>query len=531
MRHRWVLAAVCVTLVAVSCSTVGDTGSTSTTTSSSSPDSTTTIPASSTTTVSTTITTSEETETTTTSFEGAFAPPQPFVSPHPTATGGGSGCSPGPGPLPDGVWFGFINGMTDAAIDFDLACFVACDPGVGFTIRNDNPAGRTVEVADGAVVVLENPDGDDWLESYDAYRGYEEAALHNDVWIYVNDGVMTHIVDFAAIRGCRSAAVDVEWTVDLPAAARIAFNDLGLLAVDHEGGGENRFYWRSSDWTSWDPLSGEAHSGWQAWTVAGSADTVGLGATIHRWSGSSWHSTTVDTLGESVHVLGMTEDRVLMAGTSGGEAQVYVLTPIGDAWVPDIISLGSVNRWETWSGTISGSTFAVADTGIHSADGRGTVHIYDFDGTAWTRTATIRDPWVPGDWGGNWGSSLDLDGDILVVGADGVTPGSGTPGAVHAYRRTADGWGAELVGEGGAGFGYDARIDGTTIVAGASPGDPLVTFWIFVVVDGGWLGTPIRVPIDGDEEQDWLWGVDVDGDLVAVSTQSGLWIGRIIPVG
>ncbi len=426
--------------------------------------------------------------------------------------------------------------MTAEAIDFDLACFVACDVGVGFAVRNDNPAGRNVDVAAGAVVVFENPDGDDWFDSYDAYRGYEEADIHNDVWIYVNDGAITHIVDPAANRGCRSSAVDVEWTIDLPAANGVAFNDHGLLAakyvvLDDTWTGDHRFYWRSTDWTTWDQLGNQAPSGWADWNAVGAADSVALGATIYRLAGSTWTSTTVDTLGEGVHVLGMSEDHVLMAGTSGDEAQVYVLTPIGNAWVSDIISLGPVERWQTWSGAISGMTFAVADTGMDTTDGRGTVRVYDFDGTVWTQTATIEDPWASGDWGGNWGSSLDLDADLLVVGADGATPGPGTSGAIYAYRRTVDGWRAELVGEGGEGFGFGVRVDGGMIVAGAAHGDTEATFWIFEVANGVWQGTPIQVPVEGEEEGDWVYGIGVDGDVVAVSTQSALWIGRIIPVG
>jgi hypothetical protein len=429
------------------------------------------------------------------------------------------------------VWFGFIDGMSKDSINFDLACFAACDPGAGFVILNDNPAARTVVVRDGAVVIFENPDGDDWFDTFDGYRGYEDADLYNDVWIYVNDGAVTHIVEPASTRGCRSSAIDVEWTTELPLAQGIAFNDLGLLAVAADGSADNRFYLRSSGWSSSDTVRGEPATGWEGWTVAGSGNAVAFGATVSRWSGSSWSSQAFNTLGEVVHVLDMSGDRVLMAGTSGDKAQAYVLTRSGSGWATDTITIGSTDSWQTWSGTISGMTFAIADTGMDTADGRGAVQIFDLVGADWTRTATIKDPWHRDDWGGNWGSSADMDGDLLVVGADGATAGPGTPGAIYAYHRTQGGWDGELVGEGGEGFGFGARVDGDTIVAAASSGDREATAWVFTVVDHGWLGTPIQVPIDGDEVTDWVFGIDVDGDLIAISTQSGLWIGRIIPVG
>ncbi len=538
VRHRSTLMALCLVLAIGSCSSVADPTPTTAITTlvpQTTTTTTTAIPPSATTSQTSTTTQPPET-TTTTSFDGDFVPPQPFVAPLPTATGGGSGCVPGSGTLPDGVWFGFIDEISEDAIDFDLACFVACEPGTGFAIRNDNPVGRTVAVRDGAVVIFENPDGDDWFDTFDGYQGYEEADLHNDVWIYVNDNSVTHIVEPAAVRGCRSSAVDVEWLIELPRAASVAFNDVGLVASSNHSTGDNvfvdsQFFWRSSDWTKSDLLGSRAATGWYNWSVAGSTDSVGVGATISRWSGSMWLKDNFDTLGDGVQILGLSGSRVLMAGTSGDRAEAYVLTRSEDSWRTETIALGSAERWRTWSGAISGATFAVADTGMDTADGRGTVYVYDLEGTEWARTATIRDPWHTGDWGGNWGSALAMDGDLLVVGADGATPGSGTPGAIYAYHRTAEGWDEELVGEGGEGFGFGARIDDGTIVAAASSGDREATFWVFTVADAGWIGTPIQVPIDQGEVTDWVYGIDVDGDSVAVATESGLWIGRIIPIG
>lgn|GEM_PF-1295270 len=532
VRHPSVVLLVCLGLVLASCSTVADVAETTTASTDQDPPATSTtmpgLPA----TLTTSTTSSAEVPASTSASSGEeFIPPQPFVAPHPTASGGGSGCSPGSGPLPDGVWFGYIDAVSVTAIDFDLACFMACDHGTGFTIRNDNPAVRNVDVREGAVVVFQNPDGEDWLESFDVFRQHEEADLHTRRWIYINDGTISHIVQAMGTRGCRSSVVDVEWMVDLPGASGVAFNDLGLLAVTNDGSGDNRFYWRSDDWTTWGSFTGNANSGDATWAVAGSEDAFAFGATVYRWTGSSWTSDTFETLGEGAHVLDMSGDRVLMAGTSGDIAEVYVLTRSGTRWTSETITLGSVDEWQTWSGTISGSTFAVADTGIDTASGRGSVQVYDFDGTSWVRTTTIPDPWPQDDWAGNWGSSIDMDGDLLVVGADGATPGPGTPGAVYAYFRTDKGWESELLGEGGEGFGSHVRIDGSTVVAGAARADPDATIWVFTVADPGWLGTPIAAPLDGDQtDWRWVWGVDVHGDLVAVATDSDLWIGRIVPV-
>jgi hypothetical protein len=213
-----------------------------------------------------------------------------------------------------------------------------------------------------------------------------------------------------------------------------------------------------------------------------------------------------------------------MTTTVGDAVVVHVLTWTGQSWSDESTTVGDAGHWATASGAIDGDTFAIADTGIDSAMHTGVVRVFTWDASAWTETATLHNQWDSGAWG----CSIDLDGDELLVGADGATPGPGSPGGMYLYTRTGSTWTPEIVGEGDEGFGSDVRLDGDTIVTTASHSDPTATFWVFVRATNGWRGTPIS--IDGqDPVDDWVYSVDVHGSDVAVSTEDALWIGVIRP--
>jgi hypothetical protein len=451
-----------------------------------------------------------------------FSPPDPFVAPTPTATGGGSGCNPGSGALPDGVWFGFLDDVTEMTIDFDLACYLSCDPGEGFHVGNQSQRIRTLTVDPTAIVTFESIDGPDWENPYDVVMDYEDVGMHNRVWIYVTGGEVTSIVFPAGPRGCRYAEIEVEWTAQLPRAGQVAFNDLGLIATEISGVEANLFYWRSDDWHLPTELEGVPYRGPEGAVASASEATVAIGAHVHRWTGSTWSTDVFDTLPGAPQALATSGNRVLMTGILEDDELwvAFVLTWTGDSWGVDTIPLDTRDSSVFWSGAISGDTFAISDPGNYSNEGQGTVRIFTWNGASWSQTATLVNQWDTG----NWGSSLDLDGDRLLVGADGATPGPGSPGGVYLYTRTGDTWSPEVIGEGGEGFGFSARIDGDTIATAAAHSDDSATFWVFVEAVDGWRGTPLA--IDGqDSLNDWVTGIDVHGSEVAVSTGDSLRIG------
>jgi hypothetical protein len=107
-----------------------------------------------------------------------LVPDEPFG----VGTALGSGCSPGTDQLPDGVWFGWVDGAGSSSIDFDLACFY---PGPSEpATQNESARIRTLRL-------------DPTLRVFPGGAGsvsYEEWAPSNDpVWLFVNDREVTEI--------------------------------------------------------------------------------------------------------------------------------------------------------------------------------------------------------------------------------------------------------------------------------------------------------------------------------------------------
>lgn len=174
----------------------------STTTSSSSTTSTTIASTTTTTTVTTTSSSTASLATTTTS-QGRYAVDVPTSRPPQQPGSGdffGSGCSPGTSSLPDGIWVGTIVGATATQVEFDLKCLSLPDEDDVAWITNANPALRMVPT-DPRASVYRHIEG-----RYATAMPYELWYLDPqtvgpcppngcwDVWIYVNDGAITEIV-------------------------------------------------------------------------------------------------------------------------------------------------------------------------------------------------------------------------------------------------------------------------------------------------------------------------------------------------
>jgi hypothetical protein len=167
---------------------------------------TTTTTAAPTTTASTTTTTAPEY---TVANYGFF--PDPFPG---SDDANGSGCTPGAGQLPDGIWFGFVKGVTADTLTFDLACFWTGDAAavratadgqevLDFYIRNQNPATRTMPRDTAGTAYWLDASGDltpqavpmsNWPDTggtrYVPCPGDNCAA-----WVYINGGVITELVE------------------------------------------------------------------------------------------------------------------------------------------------------------------------------------------------------------------------------------------------------------------------------------------------------------------------------------------------
>lgn len=106
-----------------------------------------------------------------------------------------------------------------------------------------------------------------------------------------------------------------------------------------------------------------------------------------------------------------------------------------------------------------------------AGDRTGAVFIYKRTGANWAREAQIKPSQTASDEY-YFGFALDLDADTLVVGAKGDDNNGTNSGAVYVYTRSGEIWTEEAFVEAvnvdaGDEFGYSVAVDGDTLVVGA----------------------------------------------------------------
>ncbi|MBI4661195.1 MAG: tandem-95 repeat protein [Verrucomicrobia bacterium] len=183
-----------------------------------------------------------------------------------------------------------------------------------------------------------------------------------------------------------------------------------------------------------------------------------------------------DRFGDSVAIAG----DILMIGSPGASTSkgaVYVFTRSGTAWTQQAKLVASSGA----TGSVSfGSSVAIAsDTAIIGAMadylGKGSAYVFTRSGTTWTQQANLTAS--DGTSGDNFGRSVALSGETVVVGADGQKP-SGSPvrrvGSAYVFVRNGSVWTQQAkltvtdpIGDpvlsSGANFGYPVAISSDTV--------------------------------------------------------------------
>lgn len=153
--------------------------------------------------------------------------------------------------------------------------------------------------------------------------------------------------------------------------------------------------------------------------------------------------------------------------------------------------------------------------------GRGAVYVFEsVDGT-WVQTARVtsilRNP------SDDFGTSVAIDGDFLVVGAPGVADQGQDSGAAFVFERTPAGWiqRARILAPNGSNhdrFGIDVAISGDRIVIGAD-GDDEVDFeagaaYVYRNTASGWILEQKLLPGTADFGDHFGTSVAIAGDLI-----------------
>ena len=167
--------------------------------------------------------------------------------------------------------------------------------------------------------------------------------------------------------------------------------------------------------------------------------------------------------------------------------------------------------------------------------GSGAAYLYEYSGDDWSLVQKL----VGADTtiGDHFGSSVALDGDRIVVGAPWVSSHGANRGAAYAFEYTGDflGWLqlALLTDEGGtehSRFGHQVDIEGDLIVVGAegdSFSEPAAgSASIFRRLPTGWVAEAKLLAEDPVPLHNFGFAVDVSGDAVVIGAHSDPEVGH-----
>jgi hypothetical protein len=202
-------------------------------------------------------------------------------------------------------------------------------------------------------------------------------------------------------------------------------------------------------------------SGWNAWSNTDQA--VELRAPTPA-EGDLFGS-SVDADGTNVAV-----------GSTGAE-EVYVFTKPSGGWVDSSspeATLTPTNGQDGdnfgWSLMLDGSTLAV---GAPQRDESGAAYVFTKSRTSWTEAVVLTG--VGADAGDRFGDSVALSGNYLAV-SRGAQTDNDHAGSVQVFQKPNTGWGSSIVphvllasnGAANDNYGSSMALDGNTLVVGAS---------------------------------------------------------------
>jgi hypothetical protein len=192
-----------------------------------------------------------------------------------------------------------------------------------------------------------------------------------------------------------------------------------------------------------------------------------------------------------------------------------------------------------YSVAISGDTIVVGAYGVEGRgfDNRGAAYVFEKPpgGSAGHLTESARLTASDAGLGDDFGVSVAISGDTILVGAvQANVGGHNDQGAAYVFVKPGGGWSGHLTeaarltasdGSAGDQFGDSVSIDGDTVVVGAhfhnvgGHGDHQGAAYVFVEPAGGWAGslteTAELTASDGSSGDQFGHGVTVSGSRLA----------------
>ncbi len=208
----------------------------------------------------------------------------------------------------------------------------------------------------------------------------------------------------------------------------------------------------------------------------------------------------------------------------------YVFTKVSGVWSQKaklIASDGAANDEFGFSVAVHGDTIVV---GAHQDDDNGDIsgsaYVFTKSGNVWaTATETAKLIASDGEEGDRLGRSVAAHGTTVVVGANLHDIGTNdNAGAAYVFTEPANGWAnidnttaAKLTADGGEQFGSSIAVDGNTVVVGARKNNAA---YVFILGSGMWSQAARLEASDSDGSEEFGSSVAVRGSTIVVGADS-----------
>ena len=238
---------------------------------------------------------------------------------------------------------------------------------------------------------------------------------------------------------------------------------------------------------------------------------------------------TDDSFGSSVAI---TRDVVLVGaptddddGVNSGSA--YVFRFDGTSWSEE----AKLTASDGAAGATFGSSVALSGDVAVIGAGRdndagpaaGSAYVFRFDGTFWNEEAKL----IASDAAGSdfFGSTISIDGDVVLVGANGDDDAGPTSGSAYVFRFDGTSWNEEAkltASDATAGdrFGFAVSISGNAAVAGArtdgDAGTNAGSAYVFRFDGTSWNEEAKLIASDAEVGDNFGFAVSMDGDRILV---------------
>ena len=221
--------------------------------------------------------------------------------------------------------------------------------------------------------------------------------------------------------------------------------------------------------------------------------------------------------------LGLDQDTIVIGATSAWTA---VFSRSATVWSPvvELIPEGQVGRdFYGWSAALDGDVAVVGAPQDSEAGGSsGAAYVFERSAGGWSQTAKL----MASDayFGEEFGSSVDIDGDVIVVGAPNDDDLGNWSGSAYVFERIAGVWTQTaklLASDGGPfhSFGASVAVEGLVAIAGAPSATGLEPIAGAVYVferdpSGQWTQRSKIIASEGQTSDHLGWSVAMDGGVI-----------------